>query len=76
MFGDWGWISARTDDQYEKYGKWLDSIERKKLCIIEIGAGTAVPTVRHESETILRQYENSSLIRINPRESFIPKNCK
>ena len=76
MFGDWGWISARTDDQYGKYGKWLDSIERKKLCIIEIGAGTAVPTVRHESETILRQYENSSLIRINPRESFIPKNCK
>jgi hypothetical protein len=39
-----------------------------------MGAGTAIPSIRNLSETIIRYCENSNLIRINPRESFGPKN--
>ena len=37
--------------------------------IVELGAGTAVPTVRNTSEHIATSL-NATLIRINPRESF------
>ena len=35
--------------------------------VIELGAGTAISTVRRESENIAKYY-NGNLIRINPRE--------
>jgi len=38
----------------------------KRIAVIEIGAGTAIPTVRREGEK-LAQY-NAFLIRINPNE--------
>ena len=41
----------------------------KKTVVIEIGAGTAIPTVRMKSENIAYKM-NATLIRINPRESF------
>ena len=71
MFGDYGWEYARTDGQRERLGKWLDRLESEsaKLAIIEIGAGTAVPTVRHTSKQIAERFD-IPLIRINPRESF------
>jgi hypothetical protein len=71
MFGDFGWEYARTDGQRERLVKWMDEIEKKggKLAIIEIGAGTAVPTVRNTSDQIAKRF-NVPLIRINPRESF------
>jgi len=71
MFGDYGWEYARTDGQRERLGKWLDRLESEgvKLAIIEMGAGTAVPTVRHTSEQIAERFD-IPLIRINPRESF------
>ena len=43
--------------------------EGAKLAIIEMGAGTAVPTVRNTSEQIAGNF-GVPLIRINPRESF------
>ena len=46
---------------------WLNKISGN-LVIIEIGAGKAVPTVRHFSENIRYNYK-STLIRINPREA-------
>ena len=39
----------------------------RRLVIVELGAGLAVPTVRYECET-----QNGTLIRINPRESETP----
>lgn len=73
MFGDWGWNGNRTRDQENRFDTWLDSVALKaqKLVIIEIGAGTAVPTVRIEGENIARSYDNATLIRINPREDTI-----
>ena len=74
MFGDWSWIGLRTQAQEARFDAWLSQFRHdgKDLVIVEIGAGTAVPTVRHTDEGIASRYE-SFLIRINPRESFIPR---
>ena len=71
MFGDFGWEYARTDGQRERLVKWMDAIEEEgaTLAIVEIGAGTAVPTVRNTSEQIAKRF-GVPVIRINPRESF------
>ena len=71
MFGDFGWEYARTDRQRERLNIWISRLQEEdaKLAIVEMGAGTAVPTVRNTSEQIARLF-NVPLIRINPRESF------
>lgn len=68
MFGDYSWIESRTEQQYESLSAWLGGIRRGELVVIELGAGTAVPTVRAQCERIARQFD-ATLIRINPRES-------
>lgn len=71
MFGDYGWEYARTNGQRERLVKWMDNIEEEggKVVIVEIGAGTAVPTVRNTSDQIAKRF-SIPVIRINPRESF------
>ncbi|AKF24647.1 NAD-dependent deacetylase [Sulfurovum lithotrophicum] len=70
MFGDYGWEYARTDGQRERLALWLDRLEEGgKPAIIEMGAGTAVPTVRNTSEQMTDRFD-VPLIRINPRESI------
>jgi NAD-dependent SIR2 family protein deacetylase len=70
MFGDYGWNYSRTDAQRERLTQWMDRVEEEgaSLAIIEMGAGTAIPTVRNTSEQIARRF-GVPLIRINPRES-------
>lgn len=71
MFGDWFWNDRRATIQEAKYIKWLKefTIFHKKLAIIEIGAGSSIPTVRREGEHYTKKYSNIKLIRINPNES-------
>ena len=71
MFGDWSWNPKRALLQEKHYAKWLASNYNRKLAIIEIGAGTAIPTVRMEGEKIAAQHPYATLIRINPREYHI-----
>jgi NAD-dependent SIR2 family protein deacetylase len=71
MFGDWGWLGDRTDDQYRRYNQWLQENRDARVAIVECGAGTGVPTVRMTSERIGASY-NVTLIRINTREPFVP----
>ena len=73
MFGDWHWIPHRTEAQHQRLSSWLGEIQtgKMKLAIIEIGAGEAVATVRHTSESILRAVD-ATLIRINPRDYNVP----
>jgi NAD-dependent SIR2 family protein deacetylase len=70
MFGDGEWESARTDAQSMRFEAWLAQLERAKatLAVVEIGAGTAIPTIRRLSETIASRF-GTDLIRINPREA-------
>jgi len=73
MFGDWGWISTRSDQQSQRLSNWLQDIKTQdlKLCIIEMGAGEAVPTVRMRSERVVEMLKGT-LIRINPRDYHTP----
>jgi NAD-dependent SIR2 family protein deacetylase len=69
MFGDWGFLSNRQREQQDRLHTWLrrSVSEKLKIAIIEIGAGKEVPTVRHFSEEIVKQY-GAQFIRINPRD--------
>jgi NAD-dependent SIR2 family protein deacetylase len=69
MFGDYGWIETREQAQAARLERWLSSASRP--VVIEIGAGTAIPSVRHFSQQILHQL-GGRLIRINPREPVVP----
>ena len=68
MFGDSSWVESRTEQQYGNYEAWLIDNADGKIAIIELGAGTAVPTVRFQCEQIVKRF-NADLIRINPREA-------
>jgi NAD-dependent SIR2 family protein deacetylase len=67
MFGDWHWIPGRTSAQERRFSDWLGKAAGPRLVIVEIGAGSAVPTVRMTSEQIASR-SGATLIRINPRE--------
>jgi NAD-dependent SIR2 family protein deacetylase len=71
MFGDWNWISTRTENQQYRMGQWLTKNQGASIAVVECGAGTGVPTVRMTSESIVSRF-NASLIRINVREPQTP----
>ena len=69
MFGDGGWLDQRAVRQEEDLDRWLRNCERP--VVIELGAGTAIASVRYFTQTVLRHH-NGRLVRINPRESQVP----
>ncbi len=73
MFGDSGWDSSHSDAQHRRLDAWLRlrTIGRGRFVIVEMGAGTHVPTIRIMSEDFVDQV-NGTLIRINPREPDTP----
>jgi NAD-dependent SIR2 family protein deacetylase len=71
MFNDWHWIPHRCSEQESRFENWLSSVVGARLVIVELGAGTAVPTVRMTSERLASQ-RDSMLVRINPREPQVP----
>ena len=68
MFSDFAWNSTRTYAQRQRFEKWIDKLNNKKLLIIELGAGTNIPTVRLTCEEVYQSTGNQ-FIRVNPRES-------
>ena len=73
MFGDWSWLGHRSDEQQERFDTWLSGLAKAsaKLVVIELGAGSAIATVRHTSERVVDRI-GGMLIRINPREHNVP----
>ncbi len=73
MFGDGSWLGRRTEEQQGRFAAWVEELARRsaRLAVIELGAGSAVPTVRHTSERAARGL-GGTLIRINPREEQVP----
>ncbi len=69
MFGDYGWDGSRQERQSGNYSMWLREVGGSNLVIIECGAGTAVPTVRYETEKLAGRIARA--IRINVREPQI-----
>jgi len=74
MFGDWGWDHSRTSVQERALADWVGGLPedvKGKVVIIECGAGTSIPTVRHFSEEIAHSLDGL-LVRINVREPEVP----
>ena len=71
MFGDWAWISHRSDQQKSAFESWLASLHAKRLVVIECGAGTAIPSIRSISCQVAER-TSGTLIRINPRDFDVP----
>lgn len=70
MFGDFSWLDQRSRQQEERFQSFLCQAQGKRIVVIEIGAGTAIPTIRATSERIGRR-QNAMIIRINLREAGI-----
>ncbi len=69
MFDDAEWIPDRTDAQQARLEAWLGKTQHP--VIIELGAGTHVPSVRNFNEQLVRTH-GAKLIRINPRDADVP----
>jgi len=69
MFGDGEWLEGRSQGQQGRLDAWLARVEHP--VIVEIGAGTGIPTVRHFSHLVIHEH-GGRLIRINVRESAVP----
>ena len=70
MFDDSAWISDRKNQQLYKFRQFRKTNQGKKTVVIEIGVGTAIPSIRIISEEIGSE-NDCSVIRINPREPEI-----
>lgn len=79
MFGDDAWLAARSAVQEQRVlaqlQAWLEAGLRP--LVIELGAGTAVPSVRHFGASVCRAFAASeaALLRINARESAVARPC-
>ncbi|GGM44617.1 NAD-dependent protein deacetylase [Longimycelium tulufanense] len=65
MFGDGDWVGTRSQEQLDEVNAWRRRWSAG-LVVVELGAGTALPTVRRYAE--LASAVNGALVRINPRE--------
>ncbi len=68
MFGDAGWDPSDAGPRLAAYTEFVRE-HRADLAVIEIGAGTALPTVRRQAE--LASASTGALIRINVREPHV-----
>lgn len=69
MFGDGSWISDRTARQERLFERFLTDMDDPAV-VVEMGAGTAVPTIRNLGERLAGS-RGAAIIRINPREPRI-----
>ncbi len=71
MFGDYAWLDRRTAAQRARFEAFLEEVSGARLLVVELGAGTGVPTIRMTSERLARRGD-AFLVRINPREADAP----
>ena len=73
MFNDWNWVPQHSESQSRSENKWLKSIadSQARVVVVELGAGTTIPSVRHFSHRISHEF-GGRIIRINPGESKVP----
>jgi NAD-dependent SIR2 family protein deacetylase len=68
MFDDGAWVSKYRDSQRGRYLHWLAGLKGRRVVVVELGAGTAVPTIRRLGEDLVAR-GLASLVRINPQAS-------
>jgi NAD-dependent SIR2 family protein deacetylase len=69
MFGDADWVPHDAQARLDEVTSWRRELRAARLVVVELGAGTAIPTVRRYAE--LASAGSGALIRINPRESDV-----
>jgi len=70
MFGDGAWLPDRTHAQRERLEAFRAAEGGGRLFLVELGAGTAIPTIRHTTEGLAARSRGLA-VRINPREAHI-----
>jgi NAD-dependent SIR2 family protein deacetylase len=70
MFGDREWSDQRAVAQDYRQEAWLREVSNP--AVIEIGAGTAIPSVRHFSQRMICEVD-ARLVRINPTDAQVPR---
>ena len=73
MFGDYQWDEQRSSAQGHRLTDWLwlQRTRKLSLVIVELGAGTSIPTVRFFSENAVGNFQGQ-LNRINVRDPEVP----
>lgn len=69
MFNDWHWVDIRSRQQHLHLQAWRQKTTRP--VIVELGAGTAVATVRYFGER-----QKAPIIRINMHEATVKRYAK
>lgn len=64
MFDDWAWLSSRMEAQHFRFDLWHKQVQR--MIVIELGAGTDLPTIRRKGEAM-----RVPMIRINPTDASV-----
>jgi NAD-dependent SIR2 family protein deacetylase len=70
MFDDGRWLPDRTAAQQTRYAGWQQALGDKPLFVVELGAGTAIPSIRNATARLGRR-PGATAVRINPREPEI-----
>lgn len=71
LFWDASWIPTRTAEQMAVFDAWIEALDGARPAVVELGAGTAIPSVRQMAEKLAWQ-QQGRLIRINPAEPDVP----
>ncbi len=66
MFGDTAWVRNDTQRQTRRFERWFESVRRRRVVVLECGAGTAIPTIRRVGERAAER-SRTTLVRINPQ---------
>lgn len=74
MFGDGRWVDRRSALQQAGLDAWLDATGSRRIVVVEIGAGTAVPTVRRLSHALVVAH-GARLVRINRDDATVPRSA-
>lgn len=69
MFGDATWVPGIHAERMAAHRQWLRSCDAARMAVVELGAGTAVPTVRRHAELV--SAASGGLVRINLREPTV-----
>ena len=70
MFGDMAWLPGRSEAQRRRFERFAEAHGEEPSVVVEMGAGTAVPSIRWTTEQLGRG-EGALVVRINPREPQI-----
>mmetsp|Transcript_18736 Transcript_18736/g.58890 ORF Transcript_18736/g.58890 Transcript_18736/m.58890 type:complete len:368 (-) Transcript_18736:319-1422(-) len=66
LFGDPKLNTTRIDRQQEGFRTWKKLLPSDiRLAVVEVGAGTTIPTIRDSAEDAVSDFPNATLVRVN-----------